>query len=150
MFWRQRSTRSTTKGQITSLNRMFTPQCALSELTLTYSTTFLFQENALPILCLISHILTHVICDNMILVDGYISARPFFTTNLRGQGIKAIKVHQKPEWLRRLVFHRSVWPIVMQVKSKMEPLPYSAYAFYINRLRRNTGFEDKLTSYCFR
>jgi hypothetical protein len=27
---------------------------------------------------------------------------------------------------------------------------YSAYAFYINRLGRNTGFEDELTSYCFR
>ena len=33
-------------------------------------------------------------------------------------------------------------------KSKTKPLPYSAYAFYINRLGRNTGFKDKLTSYC--
>jgi hypothetical protein len=27
---------------------------------------------------------------------------------------------------------------------------YSAYAFYINRLGRDAGFEDELTSYCFR
>src|SRR5450432_146653 len=29
-------------------------------------------------------------------------------------------------------------------------MPYSNYAFYIDRLGRDTGFEDKLTSYCFR
>jgi hypothetical protein len=87
------------------------PQCAPPELTLTYSTTFLFRENALPILCLISHILTRAIRDDTILVDGYTSARPFFTTNLRGQGMKAIKVHWKPEWLKRPVFHRSVRPM---------------------------------------
>jgi hypothetical protein len=29
-------------------------------------------------------------------------------------------------------------------------MPYSNYAFYTDRLRRDTGFEDKLTSYCFR
>jgi hypothetical protein len=27
---------------------------------------------------------------------------------------------------------------------------YSAYAFYLNRLGKDSGFEDKLTSYCFR
>ncbi|KAH8800214.1 hypothetical protein F5884DRAFT_838162 [Xylogone sp. PMI_703] len=31
-----------------------------------------------------------------------------------------------------------------------KPMTYQTYAFYINRLGRNTGFEDKLTSYCFR
>jgi len=29
-------------------------------------------------------------------------------------------------------------------------MPYPNYAFYIDRLGRDTGFEDKLTSYCFR
>ncbi|KAG4436738.1 hypothetical protein IFR05_007792 [Cadophora sp. M221] len=29
-------------------------------------------------------------------------------------------------------------------------MAYSKYAFYLNRLGRDTGFEDKLTSYCFR
>jgi hypothetical protein len=37
--------------------------------------------------------LTHAIRDNVILVDGYISAEPFFATDLRGEGIKAMKVH---------------------------------------------------------
>ncbi|EDO03048.1 predicted protein [Sclerotinia sclerotiorum 1980 UF-70] len=64
-------------------------------------TTFLFRENPLPILCPISHILTCAIRDDAILVDGYTSAEPFFTTDLGGQG-------------------------------------------------KDTGFEDKLTSYCFR
>jgi hypothetical protein len=31
-----------------------------------------------------------------------------------------------------------------------EPMTYSTYAFYIDCLGRDTGFEDKLTSCCFR
>jgi hypothetical protein len=31
-----------------------------------------------------------------------------------------------------------------------EPMTYSTYAFCLGRLGRNTGLEDKLTSYCFR
>jgi hypothetical protein len=46
--------------------------------------------------------------DKAILVDGYISAEPFFATNLGAANIKAIKVHWKPEWLKRPVFRRSV------------------------------------------
>ncbi len=29
-------------------------------------------------------------------------------------------------------------------------MPYPNYAFYIDRLGKDTGFEEKLTSYCFR
>lgn len=31
-----------------------------------------------------------------------------------------------------------------------EPMPYSTYAFYLERLREDTGLEEKLTNYCFR
>ncbi len=54
---------------------------------------FLFRENFLSILCLISHILTYIIRDNAILVNSYISAEPFFATDLGSQDIKAIKVY---------------------------------------------------------
>ncbi|KAN0103428.1 hypothetical protein V8E51_011741, partial [Hyaloscypha variabilis] len=50
-------------------------------------------ENPLPILYLISYILVRAIYDKVILVDGYISAEPFFTTNLRAVKVKAIKVY---------------------------------------------------------
>ncbi|RFU29061.1 hypothetical protein B7463_g7279, partial [Scytalidium lignicola] len=113
-------------------------------------TTFLFRENALPILCPISHLLTRAIRDDAILVDGYTSAEPFFSTNLRGQKMRAMKVHWKAEWLKRPVFCRSALTVNGWVKSKTEPMTYQTYAFYINRLGRDTGFEDKLTSYCFR
>jgi hypothetical protein len=76
-------------------------------------------------------------------------AKPFFSTNLPGQGMKAMKVHWKPEWLKRPVFRKPIRPAGRWVKSKTEPMLYSAYAFYINRLREDTGFEDELTSYCF-
>jgi hypothetical protein len=35
-------------------------------------------------------------------------------------------------------------------KSMTEPMPYSTYAFYLERLRENTRLKEKLTSYCFR
>jgi hypothetical protein len=108
----------------------------------------LFRENPFPILCPISHILTRAIRDDAILVDGYTSAEPFFATNLRG--MRAMKVHWKPEWLKRPVFQRSVQTVNGWVKSKTEPMTYSTYASYIDRLGRDTGFEEKLTSYCFR
>jgi hypothetical protein len=70
--------------------------------------------------------LTHAICDDAILVDSYTSAKPFFATNLRGLGMKAMKVHWKPEWLKRLVFRRSVCTVdgSSWVKSKFEPMTY--------------------------
>jgi hypothetical protein len=64
--------------------------------------------------------------------------------------MRAMKLHRKPEWIKRQVFRKPVRPTGCWVKSKTEPMLYSAYAFYINRLGRNTGFEDELTSYCFR
>jgi hypothetical protein len=94
--------------------------------------------------------LTRAIRDNAIVVDGYTSTEPFFATNLRGQGIRAMKVHWKPESLKRPVFRKPVRPAGCWVKSKAEPMPYSAYAFYIDRLRRDPSFEGELTSYCFR
>jgi hypothetical protein len=94
--------------------------------------------------------LTRAIRDGAILVDGYTSAEPFYTTDLPGQGMSAIKVHWKQEWLKRPVFRRSVRVVNGWVKSKTEPMTYPTYAFYLDRLGRDAGFEDKLTSYCFR
>jgi hypothetical protein len=93
--------------------------------------------------------LIRAIRDNAIFVDGYTSAEPFFSTNLRGQRMMAMKVHWKPEWLKRLVFRKSIRPTTGPVKSKTEPIT-STYCSYINSLRKDTGFEDKLTTYCFR
>jgi hypothetical protein len=55
--------------------------------------TFLFRENPRPILCPISHILARAIRDDTILVDSYTSAEPFFATNIRSEGVKAMKVY---------------------------------------------------------
>jgi len=35
------------------------------------------------------------------------------------------------------------------VKAKTKPITYQSYRFYVDRLGRDTGFEDKLTTYCF-
>jgi len=62
--------------------------------------TFLFWENRLFILYPISYILARAIRDDTILVNGYISAKPFFAIDLQSLGIKAMKVHWKLEWLK--------------------------------------------------
>ncbi|PQE19423.1 hypothetical protein CJF30_00009884 [Rutstroemia sp. NJR-2017a BBW] len=80
--------------------------------------------------------LSRAIRDGAILVDGYTSAEPFYTTDLPGQGMSAIKVNWKEEWLKRPVFRRSVRTVSGWVKSKTEPMTYPTYAF--------------LTSHCFR
>jgi hypothetical protein len=96
--------------------------------------------------------LARAIRDDAILVDGYTSAEPFFATDLRSLGMKAMKVHWKPEWLKRPVFRRSIRSVdgSSWVKSKFEPMTYPTFAFYINRLGYDACLEDKLTSYCFR
>jgi Protein of unknown function (DUF3435) len=134
---------------IISQNRTFLLS-TLKNLTNRFSTTFLFRDNPLPILCPISYILSRAILDSAILVDGYTSAEPFFNTHLSDQSMSAIKVNWKEEWLKRPLFRRSVRTVSGWVKSKTEPMTYPTYAFYLDRLGRDTGFEDKLTSYCFR
>jgi hypothetical protein len=61
-----------------------------------------------------------------------------------------MKVHWKPEWLKRPVFRKSISTGNCRVKSKTEPMTYPTYAFYIGRLGRDTGMEEKVTSYVFR
>ncbi|KAG5743507.1 hypothetical protein H9Q70_013781 [Fusarium xylarioides] len=106
------------------------------------------QEHRLPMLCPISHVLARAIRDDAILVDGYDSAEPFFNTKLSCQ---AIKVYWKPHMLKIPVFRRRVrnssrtW-----VLSDIEAVRYLIYAYWLNRVGIALGYEDPLTSYCFR
>ncbi|OBT74038.1 hypothetical protein VF21_07827 [Pseudogymnoascus sp. 05NY08] len=112
-------------------------------------TTFLFHEEALPILCPISHILTHAIKDDAIEVEGYSHAEPLFTSHLQ-HPTKAVLIHWKPEMLKRPIFRQAVRTCDMFRTSEWKALRYSTYAYYLDRLGWATGFEQKLTSYCFR
>ncbi|KAI5455793.1 hypothetical protein BGZ63DRAFT_409706 [Mariannaea sp. PMI_226] len=111
-------------------------------------TVFLFREHPLPILCPISHILARALRDDAIQVDGYDSAEPFFATKL---GKDAVKVHWKPYILKTPVFRKSVrttsggWE-----KSPVDPMKYATYAFYLDRIGKSLGSEEKWTSYCMR
>lgn len=48
------------------------------------------------------------------------------------------------------VFRRSAQTTTGYEKSMTEPMLYSTYAFYLERLGEDTRLEKKLTSYCFR
>ena len=109
----------------------------------------MLREDPLTILCPISHILARALRDDAILVEGYMTAEPFFNTNLQNP-VPAIPIHWKPSMLKVPVFRRSVQTATRYEKSMTEPMPYSTYAFYLERLGEDTGFEEKLTSYCFR
>ncbi|KJK86879.1 hypothetical protein H633G_09276 [Metarhizium anisopliae BRIP 53284] len=86
-------------------------------------TVFLFRENPLLIQCPISHILARAIRDDAIGVEGM---------------------------LKTPVFRRSIRTAGGWVKSKTEPMKYSTYAFYLDRIGTDLGSEEKWTSYCFR
>ncbi|KAM3533679.1 hypothetical protein MY4038_002994 [Beauveria bassiana] len=81
-------------------------------------------------------------------VDGFTHATPFFSTEI---GRAATKVNWKTSMLKTPVFRRSVrsaaggWE-----KSSTDPMKYSAYAFYLDRIGSDMGSEDKWTSYCMR
>jgi hypothetical protein len=107
-------------------------------------TIFLFHENSRPVLCPITNFLARAIRDDAVLEDGYSTAEPFFQTDLGD--CRAMRVHWKPSMLKVPVFRNHGGGINNQDK----PLPYSTYAFYLNRLGKYTGFEQKLTSYCLR
>ena len=109
----------------------------------------MFREHPLAILCPISHILARALRDDAILVDDYTTAEPFFDTHLQDP-VQAVKVHWKPSMLKVPVFRRSVQTGIGYEKSMTKPMPYSTYAFYLQRLGEDTGLEEKLTSYCFR
>ncbi|ELR02067.1 hypothetical protein GMDG_05228 [Pseudogymnoascus destructans 20631-21] len=70
-------------------------------------TTFLFHEEALPILCPISHVLTHAIKDDAIEVEGSSQAEPFFTSHLQ-HPTKAVLIHWRPEMLKTPIFRQAV------------------------------------------
>jgi hypothetical protein len=113
-----------------------------------YSTIFLFRENPLPILCPISHFLARAIRDDAVDVDGFSHAAPFFSTHL---GKKATKVNWKPSKLKTPIFRRSVRTAAgAWTKSMTDPMKYSSYAFYLDRIGSDLGSEEKWTSYCMR
>ena len=112
-------------------------------------TTFLFHEETLPILCPVAHILAMAIKDDAIKVDGYTRAEPFFESNLQNPK-KAVLVHWKPKMLKIPIFRQAVRGTDGLMQSRYKALRYSTYNFYLDRLGWATGFEQKLTSYCFR
>jgi hypothetical protein len=112
-----------------------------------YSTIFLFRENPLPIFCPISHLLARAIRDDAIEVDGFHHASTLFSTRI---GKSAIKVHWKPSILKTPLFRRSTRSAAGWDKSSTEPMKYSTYAFYLDRIGSNLGSEEKWTTYCFR
>jgi hypothetical protein len=76
-------------------------------------------------------------------------AKPFFTTNLRDP-VKATRVHWKPSKLKVPVFRQAVRTADGFQTSEHKALRYSTYAYYLDRLGWEAGFEQKLTSYCAR
>src|SRR5438045_4381493 len=101
------------------------------KLTHVYRATFLFHEEALPILCPISHILTQAIRDNDFKLDGLTSMELFFTTILQAP-MKAMKVHWKPSMLKVPIFQQVVWSVDNLQTSEHKVLCYSTFAYYFD------------------
>ncbi|KAK2591554.1 hypothetical protein QQS21_010747 [Conoideocrella luteorostrata] len=91
--------------------------------------------------------MARAIRDDAIEVDGFNRAAPFFSSHI---GRRAVKVHWKPSVLKMPLFRRSIPTAGGWVKSETEPMKYSTYAFYLDRIGCDLGSEEKWTSYCFR
>lgn len=78
--------------------------------------------------------------DDAIEVVGYNHARPFFATKL---GFQGVKVHWKDSKLKIPIFRKSVRSATQGwIKSETEPMKYSTYAFYLDRIGTDLGFEE--------
>jgi len=87
--------------------------------------------------------------DDAIEVEGYTHAEPFFTSHLQ-HPTKAILIHWKPEKLKVPIFRQAIRTNDGLRTSDWRAIRYSTYTYYLDRLGWGTGFEQKLTSYCFR
>ena len=76
-------------------------------------------------------------------------AQPFFTTSLKDP-TKATRVFWKPHMLKVPIFRQAVRTADGFQTSKYKGLRYSTYAYYLDRLGWEAGFEQKLTAYCAR
>lgn len=85
--------------------------------------------------------------DDAVEVDGYDKAEPFFETKLQE---KAALVHWKPSKLKTPIFRQPVHSVNGFITSDTKALRYTTFNYYLNRLGWATGFEQVLTSYCFR
>jgi hypothetical protein len=64
--------------------------------------------------------------------------------------MKAMRVNWKLSMLKVPIFRQPVRTAMGFQTSKEKALCYSTYAYYLNRLGWEAGFEEKLTSYCMR
>jgi hypothetical protein len=94
--------------------------------------------------------LTIALRENAIKVEGRpAGAEPFFETNLKDP-LKAMRVFWKPSKLKIPIFRQAVRTADGFRTSDRKCLRYSTYAYYLDRLGWEAGFEQKLTSYCAR
>lgn len=85
--------------------------------------------------------------DDAFEVRSYTEVEHFFETKLER---KAALFNWKREKLKIPIFRQAVQSANGYITSETKALRYTTFNYYLNRLGWATGFEQKLTSYCFR
>ncbi|KAF7944137.1 hypothetical protein EAE96_010541 [Botrytis aclada] len=109
-------------------------------------TVFFFTEIDDPIFCPITHLIALALADNAFEAPSLSTPKLVFEHKIHGP-IFCTPLNWKAEKLKTPIFRRYK---ATSPDSLTAPLPYSQFRDCLNRLGCATGFQEKLTSYCFR
>ncbi|KAK6609654.1 FluG domain-containing protein [Botrytis cinerea] len=109
-------------------------------------TVFFFTEIDDPIFCPITHLIALALADNAFEAPSLSTPELVFEHKIHGP-IFCTPLNWKAEKLKTPIFRRYK---ATSPDSLPTPLPYSQFRDCLNRLGCATGFQEKLTSYCFR
>jgi hypothetical protein len=120
-----------------------------TELMEIHSTIFFFTEVDGPIFCAITHFVTLALADDAFEAPSLTTPERIFKHKVWGP-VSCTPLHWKQEKLKTPIFRRDEPTADGCITSPEVALPYSQFYNCLNRLGRAAGFQEKLTSYCFR
>jgi hypothetical protein len=110
-------------------------------------TTYVFHERDDNLaLCPISHFIALALADNAFAARGIQSATDIFRIEVPAHR-NGLQVKWKPEIFNVPIFRRTIRTAQGIIISPNKALAYDTFNQYLQRLGRNSGFQDKLTPY---
>jgi hypothetical protein len=114
-----------------------------------HSTIFFFTEVEDPIFCPITHLVLLALADGAFEAPSLTAPERVFEHGVWGP-VMCTPLRWKQEKLKTPIFRRDELGTDGCITSLETTLPYSQFRDCLNRLGLAAGFQEKLTSYCFR
>jgi hypothetical protein len=114
-----------------------------------HSTIFFFTEVKDPIFCPITHLVSLALADGAFEAPSLTTPERVFEHKVWGP-VKCTPLRWEQEKLKTPIFRRDELATNGCITSLETALPYSQFGDCLDRLGLAAGFQEKLTSYCFR